>query len=441
MKAHARSRRRTVADLVLCLVPLVCLAATAAPAGDTEEPAAPVPAGALVLELKPDVPDGYPGRVGSFKKPLRQDLTALSLTPRGDDRYDLRFVGGEAPALDSIDLRPFIPRIPRLARGNEVLTRLALVQRELNRHQTRYDLPGGAGSVFLANNCLRQGLWEVGIDRPEGSGSVTTFHAWLTFPRQEYARLFQAVNGVPYDGYAELLEGYPPLDRIPVPLGALRKVVRDSKLPVEAHVAEPVERLSEQARKAKLVLSPGIATYADWAAGERQPIVTAKFSEPGFYDPADPVRFVLAWLARPEQARWRWVKSPAVEGELAEIEVRFADGRRLLLADARLAALPPRTEKPAAEADVLRLTFGIGTPDIYAGVAERASEHADDTPGYLLLLDRYGEHVDNHKAGLDRVYAWREAGDPGRLHLYLVGYERIMLAGHLSLPWHGEGKR
>lgn len=440
MRSHAHNRRRTVARLALGLASLASVVALAVGAF-AEEAATPAAAGALVLELKPDVPAGYPARVGSFQKPLRQDLTALSLTPRGDGRYDLRFVGGEAPALDSIDLRPFIPRIPRLARGNATLTRLALVQRELNRHQTRYSLPGGAESVFLANNCLRQGLWEVGIDRQEGSGSATTFHAWFTFPREEYARLFAEVNGVPYDEFTELLAGYPSLDRIPVPLRELRKVVRDAKLPVEAHVAEPVERLSEQARKAKLVLSEGITTYGDWAAGERQPIVTAKFSEPGFYDPADPVRFVLAWLATPDRAWWRQVKSPAVEGELTEIEVRFADGRRLLLADSRLAALPARAEKPAAEADVLRLTFGIGTPDIYASVEERAREHADDTPGYLLLLDRYGEHVDNHKAGLDRVYVWREAGDPGRLHLYLVGYERIMLAGHLSLPWRGEAGR
>lgn len=36
------------------------------------------------------------------------------------------------------------------------------------------------------------------------------------------------------------------------------------------------------------------------------------------------------------------------------------------------------------------------------------------------------------KAGLDRVFAARDAAD--KLHLYLVGYGRTMFVGHLALP-------
>jgi hypothetical protein len=96
-----------------------------------------------------------------------------------------------------------------------------------------------------------------------------------------------------------------------------------------------------------------------------------------------------------------------------------------------------RSEKPADDGDALRLTFGIGTPDIYASAEDRARELAAEVPSYLLLLDAKGANVDNHRAGLDRIYLWRETGAPGRLHLYLVSYERILLAAHYSLPWQG----
>jgi len=413
----------------------------AGPAGGAPAAPAPLdsapPAVALDLEVKPDVPSGYPGRVGRFETPLRQDLTLLRLTRLGGGRYALSFArGGEAPALAEVDLRPFIARVPRLAQGEPALVRLALIQRELNRNQVRYAVPGKPDSLFLANNCLKRGLWEIGLDRRDEKGQLTYFHGWFTFPEGEYARLFEEINGTPFAAHAATLTGYPVLDGIPVPLAALRSIAAESRIPsIATHADEPVDRFSEQARKAKLVLSAVARTYGDWSARDRQPVTTAKFNEPGFYDPADPVRFDLAWLASPAEATWRRVKSAKFADPFTEVEIRFANGYRLLLADDRLAGLAARSGKPADDGDALRLTFGIETPDIYAAAEERAREFAAERPSYLLLLDGKGNNVDNHHAGLDRVYLWREAGDAGRLHLYLVSYERILLAAHYSLPW------
>src|SRR5436853_2966728 len=74
-----------------------------------------VRAESIQIILKPDVPDGYPDRVGRFQRPLRQDITALRLLSREDGRYDFEFpTAPDVPALRSVDLRPFIPRIPKL---------------------------------------------------------------------------------------------------------------------------------------------------------------------------------------------------------------------------------------------------------------------------------------------------------------------------------------
>lgn len=392
----------------------------------------PAPTPGVEIPVKPDVPAGYPDRVGRFEKPMRQDLTSLQLTSLGEGRYALRFSSGtEAPALPEIDLRPFIPRVPLLAKGEPSLTRIALIQRELNRNQTRYPAPGRPETVFVANNCLKGGLWEIGLDHKDAQGASTYYHGWFTFPKTEYARLFETLNGIPYSAD---LEGYPKLDGLSVPLAKMRTVVRDVPLTaIDSHLGEPVDQFSEQARKAKLVIAPEARTYGDWSAPDRQPLVTAKFTEPGLYDSKDPVRFDLAWLAHPAEAHWRWVQSLQFKDGFTEIELRYQNGYRLLLAEARLADLPARGTKPTDEADLLHLTFGIETPEIYANADERASELATERPAYLFLLDAKGDLVDNHHAGVDRVYLWREAGQPDRLHLYLVSYERIALVSHLSV--------
>lgn len=399
----------------------------------------------LALPLKPDVPEGYADRPGAIDGKLRQDIKEIQFDPLGDGKFRvaLRSDGGLAPAVPfEIDLKPFVAHVPRLARGNETLTRVALMQQELNRNQTTYGrLAPERGSdreqvMWVANNCLRCGLWEVGIDRPTPEGAKANFHAWLDLPRDEYARLFEEINGIPFRTVEKFVTGYPEIGGFRFPLDALRKVDRDRDAgPITVFSDEPVYRLPEQRKKARLVLNTGIRTFGDFARPENQPIRTAKFCEPGFYNNADPMSFDLAWLAAPAAARWRAASHPAIPKPFAEIEITFADGRRLLIGDETLADLPPRQAAPQTESEALRLTFGIGTPDIYSDLDARLAEHAADPARYLLLLDRDGTHLDNHTAGLDRAYLWREAGDPGRLHLWLVGYERIALVAHYAIPW------
>lgn len=393
-----------------------------------------------MVALKPDVPDGYVDRVGAYEKPLRQDVKSLTLARRDDGTFDVTFPPDtKIPAIANVDFRPFMPRVPRLAAGNAELTRIALIQRELNRNQTRYDIPG-FGSAWIANNCLKKGLWEIGLDKKDAAGNwVTTAHAWFEFPQDEYERLFAEVNTAKDPNVAPHAD-YPELNGLPVAMTALRSVTKEVALPkVETNLDQPIAALPEQARKAKLVVAPRQAkTYGDWVAPDKQPVTTAKFSEPGFYINADPVKFDLTWLAKPAAAQWRDATSAAAGAELAEVEIKFENGHRLVLASSELAKLPARGEPPKTEKDVLKVTFGIGTPEIYADAPERAGEFANPANNYLLLLDGADKHIDNHKAGIDRVFAWRDAQD--QLHLYLVGYERIMFVGHLTLPLPQEAR-
>ncbi|MGH9440768.1 MAG: hypothetical protein ACRD16_00675 [Thermoanaerobaculia bacterium] len=351
--------------------------------------------------------------------------------------YAVRLLPTE-PGVDlpSVDLRLLVPRAPKAVRGSESLTRIALIQREFNRNEVHHDLLGGL-DFSLANNCLREGLWEVKLARKSGAKSTTLFHAWFTFPRSEYARLFAEVNSVPFAEAEPLFASYPNMEGLSVPLSVLRRVEEARKLDLaDLHLRDALQSLPEQQSKRKLVLTPAVASYGDFASAGNQPISTARFSDPGFYNPNDPMRCELSWLSRPTRAESRTVRPAAGGDSAAEVEIEFANGYRILFADSRLASLPARTTVPSAESDVLKIVSGIGTPTIHATEEERARELSEDRLRYLFLLDAKGNLIDNHLAGMDAVYLWRESGKPDLLHIWVVGYERIALIAHFSAPWN-----
>jgi hypothetical protein len=361
----------------------------------------------------------------------------LELTPKGRGRYDLRLApGDDAPRLADVDLALLAPRASRLARGNDVLTRFALLQREYNRNEIHNPLPDGS-DLSIANNCLERGLWEIKLARTEAGKTATIFHAWFTFPQEEYAALFRTVNpGLDYGAYERLFATYPGMGGFALPLEDLRRVRSERELGgLQSHGADALDRLNEQSGKVKLVRSAGIETYGDVTRAEKQPITLAKFTQPGRYDPEQSMRFDLTWLAHPAGIVWRQVESPRAQEPFPELEIRFENGFRVVAADPELARMVPRAEVPHAEADVLKFVCGIGTPVIHATAAERAVEVSTDRPRYLLIVDAKGNNVDNHLTGVDGLYAWRDAA--GNIHLWLLSYERIAFVAHLSARWPG----
>jgi hypothetical protein len=393
--------------------------------------------GAAAARAATDTPAALklPLKIESLTPPAGTTLPSwdtLELQPKTGGRYDVRLSpGADAPSLHDADLSLLVPRVPGLARGNESLTRIALIQREFNRNEVHNPLPDGK-DLSIANNCLERGLWEIKLAKSEGGKTVTLFHAWFTFPEQEYARLFREANaGLDYSRYERSFASYPGMGGFPQPLNDLRRVRTERELrELDAHGAQPLERLTEQTNKVKLLRTAGIETYADIVRDEKQPITTAKFSVPGFYDPNAAMTFDLRWLGHPTKILWREVEGMRGAARFPEIEVRFENGYRIVAADSELARIAPRDQEPKTESEVLRLVCGIGTPVIHATAAERTAELSQDRPRYLMLLDAGGNHVDNHLTGVDGLYAWRDTA--GRIHLWLVSYERIAFVAHLS---------
>src|SRR4030095_12878523 len=217
----------------------------------------------------------------------------IELTPLGGGRYDVRLTPGDgAPKLAGVDLTPMAPRVPVLAKGNDTLTRLALIQREFNRNETHNMLHDGT-DLSIANNCLQRGLWEIKIAKVDGPKTTNLYHAWFTFPQDEYARLFAAANeGLPEQKWDALFANYPGVGGFVLPLVDLRTVVSEKTItPLATHGADALDRLPEQKGKTKWIRTTGLETYGDVAQPAKQPITLAKFNIPGVYDPKESMTF------------------------------------------------------------------------------------------------------------------------------------------------------
>ncbi len=396
---------------------------------------------AITVTVTPEEPKGYPGNPSTLATPLRQDIEKIRFEKNDDGTYSLLFPtaasGREIAPVDRVDLRAFVPRIPKIATGDSTWALYALIQREFNRHETKYERE--RSTVRLANNCLVQGMWEILVDRVEPTGSKCEFHGWFSFPKDEYTRLFEEQNSLRYSDYRKSLEEYPHLDGMAAPLEKLRTVVEESPsfVPTVDRDGAPL-LLPEQKRKANLVLSPRVAAYRDFHDPKNQPVKTAIFSEPGYYNINASVSFDLGFLAAPRAAILRSVRTTVGGVALDEIEIAFENGYRLLVADEDLRRLPSRTGPPAADKDVLRVTFGVSTPEIYATSPDRVTEFKAPRESYGFILGPDGKHVDNHRAGLDRVFFWREAEV---LHVLVIGYERIAAIAHYTVPFQGGSVR
>ncbi len=408
------------------------------------------------IAVRPEDPAQYRDDP-SIVAPRFADYEVLSLRPSSaPGHFDVVLKGKSGVVkLDGVDLRPFVPRVPAIAKGNQLLSEIALQQRELNRFDTSMPRQADGTIPHLANNCLRSGLWEFYLTRP-GSRAGTEekfYHSWFEFPSEVYADLFKQETRLDYSSYKSLLAHYARLEGLPVDLDFIRKTRTETRIPldrIKLREDEQTLRLPEQQLKLKLLVTRGLRTYGDFHAPANQPIEVASFRPPGVYSTSKPVKFDLSFLARPTQVIRRSVQEPRVgERQFDELEfdfsrrlkwklamhwpfVRITHGLKLVMGGIDLNSLPIIRGDKATDDELKHLTFGLGTPEIYGSYEFRLAEFEQEPSTYLLLLDRDDKYVDNHTTGLDRVYMGRRAD--GSVEVYFVAYEREAIVAHWTLP-------
>lgn len=376
-----------------------------------------------------------------------------------------------------VDVSLMTPGLPEYVRGDKGLERIAVVDRQWNRQQVQFEVPGpnvevtgGDGYEMenlavasLAKNCLNAGLWEVLLFVKEDGKKAMYYQGWFTFPMGHYKRIWEANTGLSYNKDLNWYQMEHWLDPAGTPVNLERLRTPCSEMAVDAKYdpCEPIVFDGEQVRKKKTSNLRGQQTWKDvQSVGDGS---FATFLPPGRYHNDKPWGNEFWRLAGFEGAVVRSVQCPArPDKNLHEIELvfrpnfncqrknkkRFFDlnecfphrenncgccaKTRIIVGGIDLDALPVLPKENYSKG--LYMPMGIGVPPFYQSYEELLLNPPAYSPYYSFVLNESREWLDHHKMAVDGPVLLRDADDPDLVHMYLLSYERHIIVGHVVLP-------
>jgi len=351
-----------------------------------------------------------------------------------------------------VDVRLMTPSLPSWTKDDAGLRRIALTDRQWNRQQVafgspadgRVEISGGNGtevanlySAELAKNCLNAGLWEVLLSFKEDGQKKMYYQGWFTFPLGYYKDVFESNTGLSYASHWYYLEHWFDPAGTPLALGKLRDVIHESKASTAFDADEPLLIAGEQVRKRRTTMAANVVTWGDFY--RPNDIYYATFVPPGRYSDTTPWSNEYPRIANFEGAVLRKVNSPASDETVDELELTFANRAnsaklRFLASGFEIDKLPQLPV--AAYPKGLYMPMGIGVPPFYQDYVLLQQHPPDQSPYFSVLLDEQDRWIDHHHFAIDGPVMHRDSDDPGKLHIYLLSYERHSLIGHwiVSLP-------
>lgn len=386
----------------------------------------------------PDNPDiGY--RATTYDHDYFADNGHLSRLDNGHYTLVLPTRTGQEVAFTDIDLRSWIPTSPSHLASNDYMVMLAVINQEWNRNQVAFRSTPMTSSdeqvvrVDLARNCLNANLWEVIIYIEEDGKEVSFAHAWFDFPREEYQHLYNRVNNEDFSKYADYLVNWqdPPQQEIDKDL--LRTIVHEHETTYQDLSNHPYPMAGARVKKRKEIVTPvSFETMRDLQSDQT---TFATFAPPGLYTRSDPRRTQLGRLQEVVDIVVRTVVSPDKQ-KTTEIELTFNDrsqGRttHLILGGLDLVDMP--VIEPEQCNDAWKSSMGFGNHTFYESYDQHERHDASASPYYAYFTDEGDRWLDSHAIGVDGpMIHW---GPDGKLHVWLLSFERHAIVGHYALEW------
>jgi len=383
----------------------------------------------------PDNPEiGY--RSDKYQNDLFQESRFLKKAGLLFD-FVVHLKGGTSLTIDNIDFSEWIPTIPTHIKGNEYLSYLSVVNQEWNRNQVSFDhnqfttTNHDITRVDIARNCLNTGLWEIILYRKENRRELPVGHGWFNFPQEEYERLFQIKNNIPFDHYRQYLTHWVDPENQVLDKSKLRKIVK--KIPVEFQDLSdhPYPLTGEREMKFKEIIFP--TEFKSMRELQSDSTSFATFLPPGLYDRSDERKTELGRFYHIQSIVVNRVAIKSSNKNLSEIEMTFLDKERkrktsFILGGIDLSALPSLS---AQEVDKgWQNSMGFGNHPFYETYEYHQSLRTESNPYYAYLSNEKSEWMDSHKVGIDGPLMYFDNEDENSLHIWLLSFERHAFVGH-----------
>lgn len=385
----------------------------------------------------PDNPD-----IGFRSEKYATDFFNGGAIQPSDKGYNFHFFSSDKYSdtlkLENINLMEYMPSIPEKVKGDEYLSYISVVNQEWNRNQVKfvkgefYSNQENIVRLDLARNCLNAYLWEVIVYTAEGEKELPIYHGWFNFPKDLYAELFEAKNGIPFSKYAAALEDWIDPESKVINRDLLRRV--DHKIPAGFTDASDAMYPLEGARKKKFkeIIYP--AYFTSMRDLQNDSTLLATFTPPGLYNRADPRTTELGRFFQLDT-----IMVSALETEsnpLLEIELQFThrDGmKRTKLVFGGLDTTLIPTLPVEKTNSGWKNSMGVGNHPFYETYEQHEKWQCSQSPYYAFLVDENDRWLDSHKIGIDGPILHFDSENPNVLHLWLLSFERHALVGHYTI--------
>lgn len=363
-------------------------------------------------------------------------------------------IGKESGEVDSIffkdvDLKVYMPSIPKWLRNDEFMSVLGYTNSEWNRQQIRYMRSDGYFSIHgdgfenknvkridIARNCLRTGLWEVSIYAEEEGKVKPSYHGWFFFPSDLFAELFEEVNEVPVEKYIHCMANWVDPKNDMVKVDMLRKV--------DETISIKYENLNHQyypltgARKSKfknIIYPHNPKKIQDFLSDST---VYSTFTPPGIYSTADPRKTELSKLAVLDTIHLRRVSQPSKPSTdtLSELELVFYNPDKTEKTHVYFGGIDLSKVPELALIDNnkgYKMPFGFGNHAFYETYQKAMENPVISSTYYGVIVDDNMRFLDSHSIGVDGPILFWDKEKEGVLHIMILSFERHSFVGHFTL--------
>ncbi len=399
------------------------------------------PISASITELTdkdyPDNPDksirsSLDGKFSHCKVIIAKEdsLFTFTFTPK-NDRSDTLIVSG-------VDMMEFMPSCPSYI-DDKYMQYIGIVNQEWNRQQVKFfdfEIKGKNGEkkvvkrIDIARNCLNAYLWEVIAYTEEKGKQKPYYHGWFTFPKEQYASLFEQRNHIKWNNYEKALVDWVDPKNQKLDLTQLRELKDQKELSFINKNDEYFPIKGERKKKEMNIIVPKRHTKINDLLNDSTTFAT--FSPPGFYNTSDPRKTELGRLNNPTKIHFAHTKSKNHNHSgCFELTVLFNDTIKkremsLIVGGLRKDKIPTLSISEVNKG--FQMPMGISNHSFYEKSDKMTATPSNENPYYSFLINGNNNWIDSHKVGIDGPLLHFD--NEGKLHLWILSFERHAFVGH-----------